>query len=138
MAVTAKVSSKNVTQLGLVQKSESATPAQQICRVSHRTLDDTAIIKAQQIWDTYFAKMLATFHEPNPHLNRDLALDRTIRALGQRPLTAKEQANLPRYYSSGSSSRGGYHYPTRQSVKLERTCRDEEFFEELCNSAFDA
>lgn len=139
MATTAPVAQQSNSPLSLVKKNDLPARPKQICRVSSKELNDAAIQKAQEIWDTYFNKMMATFHEPNPDLNRDLALDRTIRALGQRPLTAQEQANLLRWCSSGFRSMGSStHLPTRQEKKLQRSCHQEDFFEELCNLAFDA
>jgi len=52
---------------------------------------------AQAVWDRRFNEALKTFNEPNPELCRDLALDKTIRELGQRPrapLTRKERQDL--------------------------------------------
>jgi len=139
MATTAPVAQQSNSPLSLVKKNDLPVRPKQICRVSSKQLNDAAIQKAQEIWDTYFNKMMATFHEPNPDLNRDLALDRTIRALGQRPLTAQEQANLLRWCSSGFRSMGSCtHLPTRQEMKLQRSCHQEDHFEELCSLAFDA
>ena len=52
---------------------------------------------AQAAWDQFLEDELAGIDEPNPDLRRDLALDRTIRALGQRPrgpLTPEEHKAL--------------------------------------------
>lgn len=57
----------------------------------------TALVLAQSAWDRFFADVLAKFREPNPELCRDLALDKTIRALGHRPrapLTPEEREEL--------------------------------------------
>ena len=55
------------------------------------------VVLAQSAWDQFFEDSRAKFTTPNPDLNRDLALDKTIRALGQRPrlpMTAEERAEL--------------------------------------------
>lgn len=55
------------------------------------------VVLAQSAWDRFFEDALTQFAHPNPNLNRDLALDKTIRAMGQRPrqpLTAEECADL--------------------------------------------
>lgn len=142
MATPAKASQNNSSPLALVKKADFPTRPTQICRLSHRETEDSAIKKAQQIWDTYFEKMLATFNEPNPDLNRDLALDRTIRALGQRPLTSREQAQMVSSHSPSAicyrDVRSHVHLPSRQEAKLQKICAQEDALEELCSDAFDA
>jgi hypothetical protein len=52
---------------------------------------------AQAAWDQFFEDALGTFHDPNPDLCMDLALDKTLRALGPRPrppLTPEEKEDL--------------------------------------------
>jgi hypothetical protein len=50
-----------------------------------RALAPAEITLAQRAWDMFLHSALQDFDDPNPDLRRDLALDRTIRALGQRP-----------------------------------------------------
>lgn len=135
---------QNHQSASLYVSRNEAPPAfpQQICRVSSNHVSEANIGKAQQIWDTYFTKMLATFHEPNPNLNRDLALDRTIRALGQRPLKDTERQSLSVHSGWPSAirycgSRAKQVFNGR-TFHLERKFAQENFFEELCNQAFDA
>lgn len=57
----------------------------------------TRLTLAQSAWDQFFGDVLATFTHPNPDLNRDLAMDKTLRALGRRPqppLTEQERSDL--------------------------------------------
>ena len=46
---------------------------------------ETGLALAQAAWDQFFTDALTKVDDPNPELRRDLALDKTIRALGQRP-----------------------------------------------------
>ena len=58
---------------------------------------ETGLTLAQAAWDQFFEDVLATFDDPNPNLCCDLALDKTIRALGHRPrapLTPEERADI--------------------------------------------
>jgi len=51
----------------------------------------------QAAWDLFFEDELAKTSNPNPELRRDIALDRTLRALGRRPrnpLTQQEREDL--------------------------------------------
>jgi len=57
----------------------------------------TGLVLAQAAWDQFFEDALSKFDHPNPNLCCDLALDKTIRALGHRPrapLTPEERADL--------------------------------------------
>ena len=52
---------------------------------------------AQAAWDQFLEDALSAIDEPNPDLRHDLALDKTIRALGRRPrgpLTPEEREEL--------------------------------------------
>jgi len=142
MANLATVTQQNENPLGLVNKFDSSAGASRICQVSHKGIEPASVQTAQQIWDAYFTKMLATFDEPNPDLNRDLALDRTVRALGQRPMTAMEQASMISRYSSSAvcyrSLASSTHFSSRQEQKLRRICAQEDALEDLCKMAFDA
>jgi len=52
---------------------------------------------AQAAWEQFFEDALAELDEPNKNLCHDLALDKTLRALGPRPrgpLTEEEREDL--------------------------------------------
>lgn len=57
----------------------------------------TNLALAQSAWEQFFEDALAEFDEPNKNLCHDLALDKTLRALGPRPrgpLMEKEREDL--------------------------------------------
>ena len=62
-----------------------------------RVLVGAELVLAQAAWDQFLQDTLATIKCPNPDQRRDIALDRTIRALGQRPrapLSEQQRADL--------------------------------------------
>ena len=72
----------------------TATMTRDIVGQTDHELD---IRRRQKDWDRFFEQALAGFDDPNPDLCRDLAMDKTIRALGHRPrapLTEKEREDL--------------------------------------------
>lgn len=99
-------------------------------------LSDAAIRVNQKEWDRYFQTMFQMFHRENPDLNRDLALDRTIRALGQRPLKQGEFATFPSS-CSGVSLRtlALRREPSWRELHLQRKFAREDAFESLCDRA---
>lgn len=55
---------------------------------------EAKLTQKQAAWDRFFAQALTQFTDPNPNLRHDRALDRTIRALGQRPAAPLTNAEL--------------------------------------------
>lgn len=101
------------------------------------------ICERQAVWDRFFEKALATFTHPNPNLCRDLALDKTIRALGHRPrmpLTAKEREDLRVLRDvceiiHESAQLRSSEYLTQVDRHRATRMRMEEKFERLCDDA---
>jgi len=114
-----------------------AAPARPAIRAMKSRLPaDLAIRDAQRAWDRYFVRMLQLFHEPNPDQNRDLALDKTIRAMGSRPVTSAELAVLPITHPARQTTVRGSGFSTRD-LHLNRKHLREAQIESLCDAAID-
>jgi hypothetical protein len=96
---------------------------------------------AQSKWDRFYEDAFFTFDDLNQDLRRDKALDKTIRALGQRPsapLTQAQREDLAvsmevacvLYENSRQRNMGG-----ESEMLLTRRCREEDYFESLCDEA---
>ena len=104
----------------------------------------TGLVLAQAAWDQFFEDALGKFDHPNPNLCCDLALDKTIRALGHRPrapLTLEERADIEiradvdALIASASRPRGLREFEYFEDAM--RHAVDHEPFESLCDDALD-
>jgi hypothetical protein len=100
----------------------------------------TELALAQAAWDQFFDDVLARLKHPNPSHCHDVALDRTIRALGRRPrapMTPQERSDLllrteVESLLTGESARADHS--DYFSVNITHDF-DSEQFESLCDNA---
>lgn len=98
---------------------------------------------SQAAWDMFFDDAMRDFNDPNPELCRDLALDKTVRALGQRPrgpLTPAEREDLVVRGEVGlildeNSRKPNIGRHSRKERHCTLTLADEEAFENLVDAA---
>ena len=95
---------------------------------------------AQAAWDLFLEDRLAEVHEINPDLRLDIARDRTIRALGQRPyslLIPSEWDDLIHHCEIKMllDDVGTPHFDTRREEHLNALMAREDAFEALCEAA---
>ena len=96
---------------------------------------------AQSKWDQFYEDAFYSFDDLNQELRRDKALNKTIRALGQRPrapLTHAQREDLEvRMQVACVLNENSRQRNTgiESEMPLSRRCSEEDYFESLCDEA---
>lgn len=129
------MSAQATSSLPLARQSLSKSPLQ-LPEIASRNWT-----LAQSKWDQFYEESFYSFDDLNPELRRDKALNKTIRALGQRPRAPLTQAQREDLKLSREvawvleENNRQRNTGIGTALSLAQRCSEEDYFESLCDEA---